>query len=177
MIQTVHAKYCILHWIKFTNLQLRAKTMHLSRLTKSFRAIFALAERLPTSATLDCIYLHFEWRAHITWHHLQLEYVIASHVPVCNKRDGAWKSIRLFARNAYCDLSSCHVYLILRISNWLDAARLAWTDFLLNGISYSMRFLSQNGREAWNDIWFKFVLNLLNDDLLISGFTKLFLYC
>ena len=31
MIQTVHAKYCILHWIKLTNLQLRAKTMHLSR--------------------------------------------------------------------------------------------------------------------------------------------------
>ena len=31
MIQTVHAKYCILHWIKFTNLQLRAKTMTLSQ--------------------------------------------------------------------------------------------------------------------------------------------------
>ena len=51
----------IAYWVKLVNLQLLAKTTHLSqkkvntRLTKVFMAFFALAKRLLTSATLDLI--------------------------------------------------------------------------------------------------------------------------
>ena len=48
----LHGTYCILCRNQFANLQLRAKIAN-TRLTKNFVAIFALAERLPTSATLN----------------------------------------------------------------------------------------------------------------------------
>ena len=53
----LNGMYCILYSVNFANLQFHAKMTHLSRkrnkcLTKVFMAIFALAERLPTSATL-----------------------------------------------------------------------------------------------------------------------------
>ena len=48
----LHGTYWILCRNQFANLQLRAKIAN-TRLTKTFVAIFALAERLPTSATLN----------------------------------------------------------------------------------------------------------------------------
>ena len=56
----LHGIYCILYWIEFANLQLRAKRRICRenskcaslRLTKTFVGIFAHTEGLPTSATL-----------------------------------------------------------------------------------------------------------------------------
>ena len=54
----LHGIHCILYWVKFPNMQLRGKTSHLSRneeirvWQKLLWPFLALAERLPTSATL-----------------------------------------------------------------------------------------------------------------------------
>ena len=54
----LHGIYCLVYRVKFANFQLRAKTTHFvakivtTRLTKICLAIFALAEKVPTSATL-----------------------------------------------------------------------------------------------------------------------------
>ena len=50
----LHGIYCILYCVEFANLHLHAKMMNLSQKivnTLSYMVIFALAERLPTSAT------------------------------------------------------------------------------------------------------------------------------
>ena len=62
----LHGIYCKIYCVKFANLQLRAKTAHLSqklytRLTKIFMDIFAPDERLPSSATLHILANHIQF--------------------------------------------------------------------------------------------------------------------